>query len=111
MTRRVGDVARHSFHQDVMSPARESVDIPDHVIGGPSSWLEMGWPRNPPAVSEDDAPRGQRTGREHVFVVPVGWDPFIPEPFTFVIERRSPFSRKAARSPVIDEATVKNHRR
>ena len=71
MVHRGGDLARYALHEDVVGPARGSVEKLDHVIGGTDhSGLEV---RQAPGTGkealEDGAPRGQLGRRgEHVLV-------------------------------------------
>jgi len=75
MGRGGGDLARYALHEDVVGPARGSVEKLDDVVGGTDHpGLEVcRAPRAGEEALEDGAPRGQlgRPG-EHVFVVLVG---------------------------------------
>ena len=104
MARGGGDLARYTLHEDVVAPARGSVEELDHVVSGTDhSGLEV---RRVPGAGEealeDGAPRGQLGRRgEHVFIVlVVGIRRAAGSARTFVIEGRSSVVRKAAKSPV-----------
>ena len=75
MARGGGDLARYALHEDVVGPARGSVEELDHIVGGTDHpGLEVRWaPGAGEEALEDGAPRGQLGPRgEHVFVVLVG---------------------------------------
>ena len=69
------DLARYALHEDVVGPARGSVEKLDDVVGGTDHSGQEVCPA-PGAGEEalkDGAPRGQlRRRREHVFVVLIG---------------------------------------
>jgi hypothetical protein len=75
MVRGGGDLARYALHEDVVGPARGSVEELDHVVGGtdhPGLDVRRA-PRAGEEALEDGAPRGQLGRRgQHVLVVLLG---------------------------------------
>ena len=95
---------RYAFHEDVVGPARGSVEELDDVVGGADHpCLEV-------RRAQEPARRLWKTPRHEASWDAVGstyslcWSAgsaVAPDPLTFVMEGRSSVLTKAARSPVV----------